>query len=66
MNETGGKIGDWDVKIMTDHCGSDNENLFGTCANPQQDFTCICIMEGEQHNSCIRNSPQKYLGMKVT
>lgn len=49
---------DWDVKIMPDHCGNDGKNLFGACADPQQKFTCTCLREGEQHNSCIRNSSQ--------
>lgn len=58
MDETGGKMGAWDVKIMPDHCGNDDENSFGTCADPQKEFTCTCFMEGEQQNSCIRNSFQ--------
>lgn len=58
MDETGAKMGDWDVKIMSDHFASDDRNLFGTCADPQQEFTCTCLMEGEQHESCIRNYPQ--------
>lgn len=58
VDEIGGKMGDWDGKIMSNLCGNDDKNLFGTCADPQHEFTCTCLMEAEQHNSCIRNSPQ--------